>query len=81
MPHSSDTMTDDLLLQSADIAHVCAIAVSCPSCGATREFNDTEIEECEGGTFGVSAQDRYDYCNDCGEFVDYGAVRFQAVAA
>lgn len=56
-----------------------ALSVTCPVCEeAVRHFDFDELaENACGNWWSVADEFRFDHCEGCGGFVDYGAVGFQ----
>lgn len=53
-------------------------SISCPVCEHEKRFEIEEMEEHEPGRhFTVSSEHRYDHCEDCGCFIDFGLIWFQ----
>lgn len=60
-----------------------ALSVTCPVCEeAVRQFEFDELkEDACGNWWSVADEFRFDHCESCGGFVDYGAVGFQLHAS
>lgn len=72
------TEDDDAPPEVATGAGPPSVWVDCPVCEVSKQFDADEMEEHDcGGWWSVGDPYRFDHCENCGSFVDYGAVGFQ----
>ena len=49
--------------------------IECPCCQSPRSFTYDEMEELDcGSAWAVADSCRFDHCEECGAFVDYGDI-------
>ena len=60
-------------------ARITGLWVECGDCGASIDFDESQIDEDESGAFSIRPEDRFAKCGGCGALIDCTAIEFMQI--